>query len=318
MEKFAVVFPGQGAQKLGMGKDFYEEFFVARELFQRGDDALKFHLSRLIFEGPFEKLTLTKYAQPALYVTSLAIWSAIQKQFPALSVPTVCGGLSLGEYSAACAAEKLSFEAGLDLVWNRGQYMHQASLDFPGTMSVVLGGEVEAIALCIERENLTNQVWIANLNCPGQIVLSGTYPGIKAMQTLLIEKKLAKRVLPLDVSGAFHSGLMQSAKKPLAEKVAQTHVKESPILLGLNVSGVVTGDIDTIRTQLVDQINSPVLWEKEVQSMERLGTQLYIECGPGKTLQGMNKKMVKTPTIAINTIRDLESLSQFLHETNLA
>ncbi len=304
-KKIAFIFPGQGAQYVGMGKDFYEAFSIVRETFEEADDRLGFSLSRLIFEGPAEELTLTKNSQIAIYVMSVALWRVLRQELPDIQ-PTTVAGLSLGEYTALTASDRLSFQEGIDLVRARGKYMYEAGIKHPGTMAVALGmkpDEVSAVVGPIEG------VWVANLNCPGQVVISGTVEAVAKASTLLKEKG-AKRVLPLDVSGAFHSGLMEEAKEKLKEKIDEVTLGESAIKLVMNVPGDFVSE-NEIHENMVQQVVAPVYWEKGVRKMEEKGVELFIEIGCGKTLSGMNRKIgVQGKTISIEKVEDLKTLSQ--------
>lgn len=303
--KTAFIFPGQGAQYVGMGKDFYESFSVVRETFEEADDRLGFSLSKLIFEGPADELTLTKNSQVAIYVMSVALWRVLKQEFPEIQ-PSVVAGLSLGEYTALTVSGRLSFREGIDLVRARGSYMYEAGVKSPGTMAVALGMTPEAVKEIVDP---VDGVWVANLNCPGQVVISGTVPGIEKAGTLLKEKG-AKRVLPLDVSGAFHSGLMEEAKVRLKEKIDEVTLNGSEIDLVMNVPGDFVKE-EEIRSNMVNQVVAPVYWENGVRKMEEAGVELFIEIGPGKTLNGMNRKIgVKGKTLSIEKVEDLETIGQ--------
>jgi len=313
-KKIAFLFPGQGAQYVGMAKDFYDSFSVAREVFEEADDRLKEPLSRLIFEGPKEELTLTRNSQCAIYVSSIAIWRVIQKQFPDL-IPNYCAGLSLGEYTALTASGKLTFTDTLSLVRLRAQAMQEACESRPGTMQVVLGLESSAVQEAIGALNPPHLVWVANLNCPGQVVISGTLDGIHSALEKLKEMG-ARRFLPLDVSGAFHSGLMQEAKEKLAPYILSASLKESEPLLVMNVSGKAEREVGNICRHLIDQVTNPVLWESGIRTIESLGVDLFIEIGCGKTLQGLNKKIgTAVPTISVEKIFELEELEERVYGT---
>ena len=310
-KKLAFLFPGQGSQYTGMGKEFFDQFSVAREIFEEADEQLGRPLSRLIFEGPSADLTLTKNSQIAIYVTSVAIWRVIKQQFGDLT-PAVCAGLSLGEYSALTGAERLKFEDGIDLVQARGLFMHQASIRHPGTMAVCLGAPLNLIEETIEIVGKQHPVWVANLNCPGQIVISGTRDGVKLTGERLKERGV-KRVLSLDVSGAFHSGLMEEAKQDLEKKLALVPIHESSIEMVLNVPGDYVESTADIRQSLIDQVVSRVLWEKGIRRMDEEGVEYFIEIGCGKSLNGMNRKIgVKAPTLSVEKVADLEELAKAL------
>ncbi|CCB88700.1 ACP S-malonyltransferase [Simkania negevensis] len=310
-KKLAFLFPGQGSQYVGMGKEFFDRFAVAKETFEEADEKLGRPLSRLIFEGPATDLTLTKNSQIAIYVVSVAIWRVLQQQFEGIK-PAVCAGLSLGEYSALTGAERLMFTDGIDLVQARGLYMHQASVRHPGTMAVCLNMPLKLVEEIVAEVHAEHPVWVANLNCPGQVVISGTREGVKLAGEKL-KLKGAKRVLSLDVSGAFHSGLMEEAKQELEKKLAMVPIHDSKIDVVLNVPGDFVHSAAEIRQFLIDQVVSPVLWEKGVRKMDEEGIDLYIEIGCGKSLNGMNRKIgVKGSTLSVEKVEDLEEVAKAL------
>ncbi len=306
--KYAFLFPGQGAQYPGMGKDFYEQFAVARQTFEEADSFLEYTFSKLIFEGPATELILTKNSQIAIYIVSVAILRVVQQQFPQLT-PAVCAGLSLGEYTALTAAGKIGFTDCLGLVRTRAEAMHEACEETKGSMQVVLGMTEEAVEAVINQLNPSHPIWIANLNCPGQIVIAGTINALELTAEAL-KKEGAKRVLPLDVSGAFHSGLMQSAQEKLRAKIATITFEESLIDVVMNVSGGVASTQE-IPGLLIDQVVCPVRWEKGIRTLMGQSMTNYFEMGPGKTLSGMNKRIsVTEPTLSIEKVADLEELNQ--------
>lgn len=309
MKKIAFIFPGQGAQYVGMGEDFYEKYETAREVFHEADEILGFSIKDLMFGGPSEELTQTKNSQVAIYVMSIAVLSVIHEEFPGL-LPAVCAGLSLGEYTALTASDRLDFRAGVQLVRARGELMQEACEKKAGTMAAVLGLDsdvVEKAAAPIDG------VWVANLNCPKQVVISGTKEGVdKAAEAL--KEAGAKRVIPLDVSGAFHSGLMQSAQDGLAAKIEKTEIRDSNIALVMNVPGDYVKEVAEIRKNMEHQVTSPVRWEAGIRKME--GIDLFVEIGCGKTLAGMNKKIgVSAPTISVDKVTDLEKLANVYGES---
>lgn len=303
-KKIAFIFPGQGAQYPSMGKDFYEQFPIAREVFLEADSLLGYSFSKLIFEGSAEELMQTKNSQLAIFIVSMAILKVLQQKYPDLK-PTVCAGLSLGEYSALVAAGKISFQEALLVVKARGLYMQEASETNPGTMNVVLGLEPAKVEEVIQPYE---GVWVANLNCPGQVVIAGTKEDLEKVAPLLKEKG-AKRVLPLDVSGAFHSGLMQPAQDKLAPMIDDVLLVDSPILIAMNAAGRLIEDSSEMRENMVRQVTEPVRWEACIRSMLNLEIDLFIEMGPGKTLAGMNKRIgVTDPTYSIEKVEDLSTL----------
>lgn len=309
-KKIACIFPGQGSQYVGMGQDFIQAFPTFRQTLEVADEKLGFSLSKLMLEGPEEELIQTKNSQVAIYVLSVALYRVFQEQFPTL-IPSVTGGLSLGEYTALTASGRLPFEEGVALVRARGLYMNEASLARPGTMAVCLGLDVPVVE---QVAHLLEGVWVANLNCPGQVVISGTHEGVRDASVILKEKG-AKGIIPLDVSGAFHSGLMEPAKVKLKKEIESLKLHSSTVDLTMNVPGDYVESEDDIKRHLIDQVVSPVLWEKSIRMMESRGTDLYIEIGCGKTLRGMNRKIgVKGPTLSLEKVGDLEGLGKSLEQ----
>ncbi len=310
MKKIAFIFPGQGAQYVGMGKDFADQFAIARETFEEADEILKMNLSEVIFEGPEDVLVQTKHAQVAIFVTSIAILRVIQQQMPELR-PQICAGLSLGEYTALCASGKLSFAETLLLVQKRALFMQEACEKVPGTMAAVLGltgPQVEEALKGLEG------VWVANYNCPGQIVISGTKDGVER-GSLALKENGAKRVLPLTVSGAFHSGLMQMASSALSPFVMASSIQETEVQFVMNAPGGFVSGVDEIRKYLISQVTESVRWESGIIAMNNQGVDLYVEIGCGKTLSGMNRKIgVSALTVSIEKLADIETLGKQIAE----
>ncbi len=298
--KNCFIFPGQGAQYVGMGKDFHDTFLIARETLEEASDVLSQNLKELIFQGPIELLSQTKYSQPAIFVTSIAILRVVSHQFPHLR-PSVCAGLSLGEYTALVASGKISFIEALQLVAARGAFMQEACQEKEGTMRVVLGLEPDEV-----KKHLPEGIWIANLNCPGQVVIAGLSSAMPAAEDIL-KTQGARRVLPLDVSGAFHTPLMRSACLRLEPKLKTASFQESAIQLVMNVPGDFVQSIEEIRCHLIDQVVSTTRWEQGIRKIEAAGIDVYFEMGPAATLAGMNKKIgTKAPTISIEKVTQLE------------
>ena len=305
-KKYAFLFPGQGAQYVGMGRDFYDHFSIAKQTFEEADEILGQNFSRLIFEGPSDQLTLTKNSQIGIYITSIAMLRTLAQQFPDLQ-PSVCAGLSLGEYTALTAAKKISFNNCLKLVKARAEFMNDACDTIEGSMQVILGlnaDVVEEVLLPLAA----HQVWVANINCPGQVVIAGTKSGIE-LATRALKEKGAKRALPLDVSGAFHSGLMKEAQERLTPYLMEVTLQTSPIDIVMNVPGDYVVGSEALRRCLIDQITQPVRWEKGICAIQAKGVDGYMEIGCGKTLSGMNKRIgVTAPTWSIEKISDLEGV----------
>jgi [acyl-carrier-protein] S-malonyltransferase len=307
-KKIAFLFPGQGAQVVGMGKDFYVEYSAAREIFQQGDDLLHRALSKIIFEGPTEVLTETRNSQTGIYLTSIAILKVLQTQFPALK-PSICAGLSLGEYSALTASGHLDFETCLPLVQFRGEAMNEACEGTQGTMAALFGLSFEDVEMLVQKLGLPKDLWVANFNCPGQTVISGTLKGVEAGIQAAKEQG-AKRVIPLKVHGAFHSGLMRLAEEKLAKKMEDIKISKSATQLVMNVCGHFVEDPEMIHQNLIRQVTSPVRWEQGIRTMMPM-VDLYLEIGCGRTLAGMNKQIgLDAPTLTVNTLEDLEKLAK--------
>lgn len=280
----AYVFPGQGAQFTGMGKDIFDSNPKAKELFLLADRILGFPISATMFSGTADELKQTKVTQPAVFIHSVAI---------ALSAdsfsPDMVAGHSLGEFSALVANKTLSFEDGLKLVFKRAMAMQRACEINPSTMAAILGlddQKVEEVCASIKEEIVV----AANYNCPGQLVISGSIKGIDIACQKLKEAG-AKRALPLQVGGAFHSPLMAPAKEELAQAIESTTFAKPICPVYQNVNALPAIDTATIKKNLIDQLTAPVRWTQSVQNMVKDGASTFVECGPGKVLQGLVKKI---------------------------
>lgn len=314
--RIAFLFPGQGAQYTGMARDFYDAFPVAKQTFEEADDLLGRHLSHIIFHGPDILLTETKNSQLGIYVASLAILRTSLSLFPQL-VPHVSAGLSLGEYTALTAAQKLAFSDGIHLVGHRGQYMNDACEQAQGTMAVVLGLDGEIVEQLVKEVNLPKDLWAANFNCPGQVVISGTPAGIEA-GIAAAKAKGAKRVLPLQVHGAFHSGLMKLAEERLTPHIHQTPLSETSCQIVMNVPGEAVSTSAEIRRHLISQVTHPVRWEQGMRRMAADGVDLFIEFGCGKTLAGFHKRIgITAPCLSIEKVEDIKALESALNGEGL-
>ncbi len=281
----AFVFPGQGAQFVGMGKDLYENNPVAKEMFDKANEILGFNITDLMFNGTDEDLRQTKVTQPAIFLHSVILAKTMGDDFN----PDMVAGHSLGEFSALVAAGALSFEDGLRLVSARAQAMQKACEKTPSTMAAVLAlPDAKVEELCA---SVTEGVVVpANYNCPGQIVISGSIEGVDAACAKMLEAG-AKRALKLKVGGAFHSPLMEPARAELADAIAHTdfHAPKCPVYQ--NVNAEPQTDPETIKKNLIAQLTAPVRWTKTAQNMIAAGADTFVEVGPGAVLQGLVKKI---------------------------
>lgn len=310
MGKIAFVFPGQGSQHVGMGKDMYNGVPESRRLFERADEVLGMPLSKLIFEGPDGDLKQTANTQPALLTTSVALYEA----FAAKGIrPDYVAGHSLGEYSALTAAGALNFEEAVATVRARGEFMEQAVPGGKGAMAAVLGGEREALAgLCKAITDGGDLVELANINCPGQIVVSGTREGIAKVVERAKEIG-AKRAIPLEVSGPFHSSLMTSAAERLRTKLAEVQFGDAEVPVIANVTARPVQSAGELADLLVRQVYSPVLWEDSVRFLIAEGVDTFVELGPGSVLAGLIKKIDKSLRILnVNGLESLEASAEAL------
>ena len=279
----AFVFPGQGAQFVGMGKDLYENNALAKEFFNKADEILGFKITEIMFNGTDEQLKETKVTQPAVFLHSVIQALCLREEFN----PDMVAGHSLGEFSALVASGALSFEDGLKLVASRANAMQKACEVNPGTMAAIIGlpdEKVEEICASVSSED--NIVVAANYNCPGQLVISGNVDAVNSACERLKEAG-AKRALPLKVGGAFHSPLMQPAKDELQAAIEATTFNTPKCPVYQNVDAKAHTDASEIKNNLIAQLTSPVRWTSSVQAMVSAGADDFTECGPGKALQGM-------------------------------
>jgi len=282
--KYAQVFPGQGSQFVGMGKDLFDQYKETKKIFLQANKILGFPITEIMFEGNNEELKETNIAQPAIFIYSIIKSKLTLKKGDVIGL----AGHSLGEFSALVASNVISFEDGLKLVDVRGRSMKMACDSNPGTMAAVIGLDNESVKnACMKIHEI---VVPANYNCPGQVVISGEKKGILNASKILIEKG-ARKVIPLNVGGAFHSPLMLPAKEELDKYIQKIDFKRPSCLLYQNTIGKGILDIEEIRKNLIDQIISPVLWTQSINQMVDDGIKNFVEIGPGKVLQGLIKKI---------------------------
>jgi [acyl-carrier-protein] S-malonyltransferase len=303
MVEVAYIFPGQGAQSVGMGKDLYDNSPAAKEVFDKANSLLKVDIKKLCFEGPQEELSTTSNSQPAILTASIAALRAYEAStLSSQYTPRFSLGLSLGEYTALVASGCMTFEDALVLVRKRGEFMEEASRKNPGKMACILGMDLKAAEeLC---KGLACE--IANLNCPGQIVVSGKTNNIELMASLAKDKG-AKRVLMLDVSGPFHSSLMTSARDKLKDYIDKVQFSAPKLNFVSNVDAKVQTDPAKIKENLIKQVNSRTLWEESVRLVASSGIGTFLEIGPGQVLKGLSKKIdPKLEVKSFGTVQDLQ------------
>lgn len=294
--RYALLFPGQGAQEVGMGKDLFQRHSAARRVFEVADQALGYSLTRIIFEGPEEELTRTENAQPAILTVSIAVKAVLEHELGTPLTPALVAGHSLGEYTALVAAGALSLEDGVRLVHLRGKWMQEAVPVGQGSMAAILGLDDALVKQACEEAAQGQVCSPANFNAPGQIVISGHAEAVA--RAVEIARRLgAKRAIPLKVSAPFHCSLMEPVAELLQKAFSRCAWKEPSCPLVNNVSATLLTKPDEIREALRKQTYSPVLWLESVQAMEREGISHYLEIGPGSVLSGLVRKGAKTAVI---------------------
>ncbi len=305
MAKRALLFPGQGSQYVGMGKGLCEAFPGARAWFDRADDILGFGLSALCFEGPEEELRLTRNTQPALFVKSWAAWSVLGDRLPG----DYAAGHSLGEYTALAVAGALSFEDGLRAVRRRGELMYESGVKRPGAMAAILGLDVPAVEALCKEASAAGAVQPANLNAPGQVVISGEAGGVQRACELAPAHG-AKKAVPLKVSGAFHSVLMEDAKAGLAEFLQDIAIADARIPVVSNVTARPVTAAAAIRANLIAQMTAPVRWEESMRFLIGEGPIGFVEIGAGTVLKGLLRSIDRSASCT--SLGSAESVAEAL------
>jgi len=306
MGKIAFLFSGQGAQYVGMGKELYENIQVCREVYDKADAALGFSVSKLCFEGPEEDLNRTENTQPAILTMSIAAMKALEEKG---IIPDVTAGLSLGEYSALVCSGVFDFPDAVKLIKKRGRFMQEAVPLGVGAMAAIIGMQEEALRDVLEESSFAGIVQAANLNCPGQIVIAGE---AKAVETAVEKAKAAGalKAVMLNVSGPFHTTMMEPAALNLEKELESVPVNDIRIPVITNVTGGFVENASEIRGILKKQVMSPVHWEKTINTMIDFGVDTFVEIGPGKTLCGFVKKINRKLTTL--NVEDLDSLNKVI------
>jgi len=303
----AFIFPGQGSQFVGMARDFYENYDLAKERFEEANHILGFDLARLCFEGPEKELARTDYTQPAIFVHSCIVNELLLQ---AGYSPIMAAGHSLGEYSALAATGVFSFEQGLKLVKLRGRLMHGAGAVIKGTMAAIIGLDYQVVHNICQAASHKALVDLANFNSPQQIVISGTIEGVQ-MAMAMAKEKGAKRAIQLNVSGAFHSPLMKPILNDFVQELNRIKFTNPQVPVYTNVTGQATLDAEEIKLFLEKQLLSPVLWTETIRHMTMFGAETFVEVGPGRVLCGLLRKIDRQIKVtAVGTVREFEQMME--------
>lgn len=304
--KRAFIFPGQGAQAVGMGKDFYDNFDAAKKLFDEADDALGYSIKKMCFEGSQDDLKLTANTQPAILVVSVIVSEILKSEGVTADI---AGGHSLGEYSALVSAGTLKFSDAVVLVHKRGKFMQEAVPVGEGSMAAIIGlDDATIIKICAEASEV-GEVQAVNFNCPGQTVIAGKTRGVEVAVEKL-KSAGAKKAVILPVSAPFHSTLMAPAAKKLAAELDKVELNDAAFPIAANFTGELETSAADIKNNLISQADNPVKWIACVEAMKNFGAETFIECGPGKTLCGFNRRIDKK--IRSLNVEDLDSLKKTL------
>ncbi len=306
MKKTAFIFPGQGSQAVGMGKDLFDHFKVAKAVFEEADDTLRFSITRLCFEGPEEKLKLTENTQPAVLTASIASLRVLQEEKG--TQPELTAGHSLGEYSALVASGALSFAEAVQIVRLRGRFMQEAVPVGAGTMAAILGMEPQEVERICQEASSGEVLSPANFNCPGQIVIAGHTKAVE--RAIELVKGRGKKAATLQVSAPFHSALMKPAAVRLNEALKDTAIHELKVPVVTNVEAKANSKSERVKPLLVEQVASPVRWEASMRRMIEEGIDRVLEIGPGKVLSGLMKRI--DSKVEIGNIEDVQSLKKII------
>jgi len=305
---FSVIFPGQGSQFVGMGKEFYDNFDYVREYFLIADEILKKKLSQIILEGPKEQLDLTQNTQSAIFLVSFSIFKVLEKETNFnIKDAKFYAGHSLGEYSALCCADSINFKQTINLLMSRGMAMQNAVPKGEGGMTAILGTKIDEINEIL-KDKSRFQCFIANDNSVGQIVVSGTLNSIKILETELVKKKI--KFVQLQVSAPFHCPLMKKATIEMENKILDTNFKDPSISIISNVTASPQNNSEEIKKLLIHQIEKPVRWRESVLNMIDLGINRFIEIGPGKVLSGLIKRIDRNIKLnQLNNLTDIKNIT---------